>query len=364
MTALTGAARFVKTEIANLESTASYAWDKMTQEDFGSSQKGDTISILSLSDFTVNADADSTSITPDTPSQSAISITIDSHPGMVVHLKKRESAQIMGGGGAWARGIAEKAVRQMRNYIDQKLFDYFQSILGETGTPQYTVNIAGAAVTQKFIDTCDAMIMDAGGVSREKLAWFMSPYMIAACRTLATWATAPQQAAGNLGLSTVGFLNGIPVYQSANLPGAGIAGATTAATTVVVISTNVATITAADHDLLVGEKITVTGTTEELTTAAAIASVADANTLTVAFTASNANPMADSAGTITSTVTRNFLVNTDHVHVSMEPLTDVEIVKREASAGHNLILDRLYGMIAQAAPYSMVGIHNYRGTIA
>lgn len=72
----------------------------------------------------------------------------------------------------------------------------------------------------------------------------------------------------------------------------------TVATATVSVTSNVATVTANSHGLVVGQRITIAGISTPLTTASPILTTADANTLTVALAASNGT-MADGAGTIT-----------------------------------------------------------------
>ena len=349
-------AKMVRTEIADLTSNATFAFDLMTKEDNEIRGKGDSFQVGSFSAMTVNSDGSSLSITPEVPTRSALDLIIDNEPAIVQRIDRREDSQAFGSPGAYARNVATQAVPTMRNEMDQNLFDYFHiSLTSYDSTAsdpdgQYAINAGGATITDALALSAVAKLNGNRGNDISAYRWFVESYMHAKLAELAGFTALvrqPESGPSALGLPMVGMFHGIPVHLTAELPGSSARGRYTVACTVVTIATNVATITATGHGLVAGNLVTVTGTTEELTTAAAITSVTNANVFVVPFTASDATPMADSAGTVTLDDSVNFLVDTRHVHVAESDNMMVRFADHTASTGKNLIVSPLYGRVGR-----------------
>ena len=139
---------------------------------------------------------------------------------------------------------------------------------------------------------------------------------------------------------------------SANLHGSKARGKYTVACTVVVVASNVATVTAIAHGLATGNLVTIAGITVPLSVAAAI-TVIDADTFTVALVTGDAT-LADGAGTVTLEGCVNFLINRNHVHYAINSIM-TRLHPAEKNTGEKLLVSPLWGRIARAGRVIAIG---------
>ncbi len=143
--------------------------------------------------------------------------------------------------------------------------------------------------------------------------------------------------------TTTGAPTAISLSKTAiNLPSVA---ANAAVTNNVVCATNVQTVTtAAAHGFTVGNLVTLAGHTDGAGTAA-IATVPSATTFTVALACTDANPMADSAGTATSVITHDAISIglTDAAAKATQPATGDSITASVVDAANIVLQGATYG---------------------
>lgn len=350
----TGAAVKIKTELAHLFNNAHYAFDRMKSEDFTNAQKGDTIEVGTLAALTINTDG-STDQTAEDPSLSALSLVIDNEPMILVHLKRRLMDQMLGGGGKWAEEISADAMPEIANYRDRNLFDYLSWTTAYDTSATYWSNVAGDTLTYVDFLTAKAKLLSQRSSDINRLQFWIDGYAEAAVHNFSGFVPTNQALEdGQFGVRSVGSISGIPVFVSAELPGTDARGAVTVASTAYANVSNVQTITVGTgHGLVPGMKVSFDTVTAggDVSTAVAISSVT-ATTVVIANAGADSN--ATEAGTITLAGTVNMLIDAGHVHTAQEGATQVHIVKREKSTGHNLQVSPLFGRTARAG--RVVGI--------
>lgn len=342
------AAKKVKTELAHLFWNTHYAIDMMRQEDFSGAQNGDTVEVGTLAAFTVNADGSSDQTAED-PSLSALKLIIDQEPMILVHLKRRLDAQMLGGQGKWAAEIAADAIPQMKNYMDRNLFDYLVWSLCYSTTGGYWANPAGDTLTYADFLTAKARLNAQRSSDANRYQFWVDAYAEAAVQTFTGFVPNSAEAAeGFFGSRRIGLIGGIPVFTSAELPGSDARGAYTVASTAYAIASGTMTITVgAGHGIVPGHRITFNTVTAGGDVAASTA-VTSVGATSVVLTVANGDSSATEAGTISLQGAVSLLIDTGHVHVGQDDDVQTHIVKREKSTGHNLQVSPLFGRIARA----------------
>lgn len=350
-----GAAKRVKAEIVDLFTNANFAYDMMSDESSQLAGGGDRVDIPALSDFTIATDA-SVDQTADDPNPSVLQLVCDREPLILVRLRRRYERQMLSGAGAWSQQIAKVIAPQMRNYQDRTLFDYF---LGTTcwttaalGAP-YHVNVAGASLTYNHFQLAKAALTSLRGQDMSRFKFFLDAYAEAAVHTFPGFIpnNTPEVSKGMLGLRAIGWIGGIPVYPSSEVPGSNARGLYSVAVTASNVATNVVTLTVgAGHGFVQGQVISTSGLSTNITSAT-ITSVT-ATTIVAPLVASNGSV---GTGTVRLNTSMSFLVDTGHVHKADGDQLLLSIVDLATNSGKNLKVTPLYGFVARQGRVIAIG---------
>lgn len=225
-----------------------------------------------------------------------------------------------GGRGDYVAKVARKVQATMRNDKDDRHARYLAyraaQYVGAGSASAVTThtNVNGAATTLVMVRGMIARMLNEQGVSLSDLAWVMNPWGSATVATLPEFKNMDNPRT-DLGLIRVGTLDGVPVYMTQSVPHT--RSATISASS---ISSNVLSLTFSDpHGFPVGQEITTSGLTTNVTTAAAVATVPSLTTLTVPLTSADA---ADNGTSGTATegnpTAWNMLVNLERLYQAEE----------------------------------------------
>lgn len=353
----TGAEQLIRAELVDLLSSPDYILGQMTDET-ANVAGADTYEIGALSSLTVNSDG-STDMEADEPTVSTLSLVVDKEPAILANIGRRKMEQFLKGGSNWELAVAQAAQRTIKNKLDQDLTDYLLSLATGTATTANWTNPASDSVVADDLHDAWASMMGNAGSSGEQLVWVVDSYLKSRMANFPDFIGSNQQMHVMMGLSgdlaagfLVGSYLGAPVLMSSNLHGSKARGKYTVACTAVSVSSNVATVTATAHGLATGNYVTISGISTELTTAAAI-TVTDANTFTVALTASN-GPMGDGAGTVQLETCVNWLLNRNHIHYAINSM-QVRMHDAELNTGTKLIVSPLWGRVGRSGRAIAIG---------
>ena len=353
----TGAEQLIREELADLLSSPDYILPLMTDET-ANVGAADSYEVGTLSDLTYNSDG-SSDMSADEPTVSTLTLLVDREPAILANIARRKMEQFLRGGNKWESAVAKAAQDTVKNKLDQELFDYFMTLADDQA--QTWVNPACDALDADDLHSAWGYVMGQGGAIRDasQYLWVVDSFALSRMSQLPDWVAANQQIQSvpmgdgrvSVGAIVGAYLNS-PVMLSSNLHGSIARGRYTVACTGVTISTNVATVTAASHGLVTGNKVTISGITTALTTAAAI-TVTGANTFTVALTAGD-GAMADGTGTVQLEGCVNWFIRRDHFHFAMRSL-QVDLHKAEKNTGWKLQVSPLWGRIGRSKYVSAIG---------
>lgn len=321
--------------------------------DMGSAMKqGESIDIPTRGTAATIEDASSSGtpseMTIQSQSPTANTLTVNKHQGSFIEVGK--ISDIFDMEGAWSSQMAAQVLTELGDAVDQDMYDELILTAAYDTSATYHVNPGAAALSTTHTRTALAKMLKQKGVRREGLVWVFDPYGEQSLADITAWQADPGLLqVGDLGLPTVGRLHGIPVVTSQS-----VRNSRSIACTAVSITSNVATVTVASgHGLVPGDKITITGITTELTTAAAITAVTS-TTLTVPLTASN-GAMGDGAGTVLCNKTYNSLVYMPWAFKRMQQVPSIRIVPREAYDSDVLQATMIWGKKALAGSCVVIG---------
>lgn len=337
----------VLAQFADLSSRANYVIDKITNltEPL---RFGDTVYVPSVADPTVHTDG--ATHNPEAAIDSALTLSATLEAFVNVKIPSIDDIQIANGGLAVA--VARTGFTGIRNSQDNVLCrDYLARTLCWDGSATYHGNVAGAALTSGLIAKEIAKLAALGGVQRSNIAGFFHPMAIAEIQAFKqnefTPAGRSESALGMLGVPLVGWVHGIPIYETTSV----LTDHTVATTGAVTTGTGtVHTYTiAAGHGLPPGLKVTVSGVDadELVSTATALASVT-ATTAVINTSATADGTASDGAGTITDATCWNLIMDTTQIFAAKQALPRPEFVKLIDDPGWTLQLWGLWGRIARA----------------
>ena len=345
----------VVNELTDLHTEPDYGVDLACTDMSNDVGLGDTLEIPDIAALTVIADGDTdTSGQTVTPVVSTLSVNLN--PWINARLPQRQATQVLSGN--WAPEVARTGFTNLRTSQDSNLFEHLIDQAWQTGTSvDYHTNVAGDTLTNADALNAMSRITDLQGVTESDLVWFMSSYGAASFRSISSFQPNFQAAErGDLGIPQIGTMNGVPVYQSSQVPRA-----RTLASTAYDITTNVLTITvAAGHGLAAGQKVTFDTVTAggDMTTSTAITSVT-ATVLTIAHTASNSS--ATEAGTVTVESSDNLLIARNHCYCAKQLMPISRIVPDPDSSGDMLQISTIWGRFARPG-YAQV-VHSPKASI-
>lgn len=334
-------AKAVLSALADIHSRGQTILDLVTElrEPLGA---GDIIDVGDISALTV-ADAGGASPSNQTVqsvTQNVLTLTVNLEPSIFAEIPVLQSIQNLNG--AWAPQVAAQSMTMLRNSMDSTFLTYVSSTLCADQSATYVVNAAGDTIAVADILNARAQLLAQDGTNASDLVMVVHPYAEAGILSLSAFIPNFQRAEqGDLGM-LLGTVYGIPVYTSNS-----VERNRAVACTAVSVTSNVATVTAANHGLEVGNLVTISDITTPLTTAAAIASTADANTFTVPLTAGD-GAMADGVGTVTCSNCFNVMFDRKHMFAARQKMPSVRIVDRELRTSSVLQVSALWGRVGRA----------------
>ncbi len=338
-------AKAVLSKIADLQSRSSYIMDKMTQW-AGPLGRGDSVQVGSLADFTVSSAVDGSlvpqALSAQSPTLSALTLTADKEPAIAARIGRMDNVQAMNGG--YFDGVAETAMYNLKNDMDSDLCEYIvYTMAADTGSSStYHSNVAGDSLVADDLHNAIATQLSLAGSDFNSLALFLHPFAYGSLLSASDFSYPVSQNDNMLGPKQIGHFFGVPVFVSQSVPKA-----RTITSTSVTISSNVATVVAANHGLSAGVKISIANITTPLTTATAVTSVTNSSTFTVPLTASD-GAMADGAGIITVESCENLLIDTRHAFVAQQVMPSVRIVPEPLYTSDILQVSSLWGYVGRA----------------
>lgn len=281
----------------------------------------------------------------------ANNLVVDRHYGSAIRVGKIQD--IFDLEGTWSGQLAEQIRTELGDYMDQDCYDALCLEAAYDTSATYWVNAAGATLTGDHVRLAMAKMLSQKGVRKENCVWVFDVYGSASLSNVTEFKSATGFLGtgnpGAFGTPTVGTLFDIPVVESQS-----VRSRRSIACTAVSISSNVATVTVASgHGLVPGMKITISGITTPLSTAATITAVS-ATTLTVPLTASD-GAMADGAGTVTCDLAMNGLVCRNRAFVRKQQMPDLRIVPESDRISDVLQFDAIWGRKALAGSFIGLG---------
>jgi len=282
---------------------------------------------------------DVTGISAQQVAPSILEMAANQSRGIFVLEEDQRADEYLGGG--FYQQVAEQGVQQLLSYVDQNVAAYLCGAAWTTGTAAtYHDNVAGDALTAADLAQSRGNLMSNKGM--KKPAWFMHPLAVSSVKSIAGFIPNYMQAEkGILGIPQVGIINGIPVYESSDVPSGRTVAATASA-----ISSNVWTITVpAGHGIVAGMFVKTSGGTVNITTAAAVTS-STATTIVVGSNASN--DAANGAVTVTIQSCESLLLDLNNNYFGMQsPTPKVRRVPKAGSTSTELQMWLRWGRVSR-----------------
>lgn len=335
-------AKNVLSKMIDLSSRNFYALDVAStpmREPLG---KGDTIEIGSVDDLTVRT-AGSSAQTPQAVTNSLITLVADREPWINALIPQMASMQLVDGN--WADHVAEKAVVQLKNYIDREYQEHIIAQAWVTGTAStYHTNVGSDTLSSIDILNAKATLLSNDGSMEQSLVLLVHPYGEASIRSISTFVpNATDAEMGNLGITKLGRVHNVPVFMTTS-----VHRRRTVASTAWSVTSNVLTITVASgHGIVAGVPITfdtVTAGGDQATSTAVTSTTA--TTVVLPLTASNGS--ATEAGTITVQACENLLIDRGHAYSAIQKGFGTRIVPQSDTTGDALQISSIWGRIARA----------------
>lgn len=335
----------VLSRLADLTSRTNYAVDKVRQlrQPLG---RGDIVEVPSIGSLTVTADGNA-GAAPQSITTSVLSCQANLHPAIFAALPEVDAYQLMDGN--WASQVAEDAIVQLKNDMDEKfLRDYIALSLCYDTSATYHDNVAGDSLTDDDILNAKAALLANDGVRQENLALFVSSYGEGSIANISSFIPPAAMAISgeqklNLGIPMVGSVSGVPVYSTNS-----VLRNRSVASTAWDITSNVLTVTvAAGHGFVPGMLCTFDTVTAggDMSTPTAITSVT-ATTVVFAHTATDGS--ATEAGTLSSTTSYNVMLDRSQMFVAQQQFPKVRSVADYDSTDTALQVSAIWGRIGRA----------------
>lgn len=317
-------------------------WSQLTYHSLVGLELIEIPSIAAMTTVATQSSGDDvTGISAQQVAPSLLEMKADQNRAVFIHQEAQRRAQYMGG--SFYPQVASQSTEQLISYVDQNIAEYWRGYPAwTTGTAAtYHDNVAGDALTAADFSEARGKIM--ANLGKKDLRWFVPPAVMGQVQAIPGFIPNYQQSEmGNIGLPLIGRINGIPVFESPDLPvSRTVAGSASS------ITSNVMTITvAAGHGLVAGMFIKTTGGTANVTSSTAITSTTS-NSVVVAKTASN--DAANGALTIELQSNESYLVDKNHCHFGWQTeAPEARIVERSDSMGDVIQIGLRWGRVARA----------------
>lgn len=296
--------------------------------------KGDVIEIpqqVAPTNTSATTRAAAQSLTP-----TVSSLTVDQEVFFNINMPKLAANQLING--RWGQLTGVRASQRGRNVMDDALIANLATVVAWDTSATYHSNVDDGDLADDDLYLAEAQILANDGVMRENLIYVVSPYAEGSFRNIVPSMVPGFIGAsgnGDIGLKTLGTVNGIPVVPSTGI----LRNRTIAVSASTITSNQCACTVAAGHGLVPGMFVTTTGLTTNASTAVAITSVA-ATTITVPITAANG---ANGTGNIVSRTSMNLLLDRTCVFGARQILPELREVPDPESAATALQYYAAYG---------------------
>lgn len=298
--------------------------------------KGDIIEIpqqVAPNNVSATTRAAAQSLTP-----TVSSLTVDQEVFFNINMPKLSSHQLING--RWAELTGVRSAQRGRNVMDDALIANLATVVAWDTGATYHSNVDDGDLADDDLYLAEAQILANDGVMRENLLYVVSPYAEGSFRNVVP-SMVPGfvggSANGDIGLKTLGTVNGIPV-----VPSTGILRNRTIAASATNIASNVCTATvAAGHGLVPGVLVSTTGMTTNIAPGAAVAITSvTATTIVFPLTAANGS---NGTGNVVSRTSMNLLLDRSCVFGARQILPELREVPDPESAATALQYYAAYG---------------------
>ena len=333
--------KFVLAKLIDKVST-SYPLHSLFTDLSPATKKGESIDIPTRSAITVEQASNSAGpLSMTTQSNVPVSNTLvtDQHYGAIVQVPRLNA--IFDLEGTWSDQEADNIKIELEDYVDQVHWDdaLFTGAYNTGATANYWVNQAGASLTQAHVGEAQATMLNQKGARKSDLVWVFNPWGMESVRQLPSWqANAGQVMSPEIGIPTVGMLNGIRVVESQSVRDqrelTGVASS--------IDGSGEQTLTVSSgHGLVAGMTIAITGygTADHNQSSVSITETT-ATTIVVANAAASST---DTAGTVTCNLTMNGLLNPRWAFSRVQQVPDVRIVANTGQISDELQADVIFG---------------------
>lgn len=331
----------VQARLAPLFARSNYIADQLQQRD-GRQEKHVIPGIGSL---TVSSDTGS-DVSPQSVSQDNLVLSRDRRLFSNINLDALDSDLNLEG--VWDDAVAEQAVMQVRNAMDE---DMAAHLLSRSGT---VINDGSSPLTRQEIRLAKARLMDNDGAGQ--LAVFAHPFACAAMDTIAEFVPNFREAEmGNLGIPQVGSIYGMPVFETRSAPGPSTHQYASTAWAITGTDTLAVTLAESDasvHGFRVGQRVffdTVTAGGDLGTAASPVTITAVSGaTVTIGGQTDLTNGTATEAGTLTLADATALVVDLSHCYASILRRPTVRFVPDPDSSNTSLQVMAHFGRIARS----------------
>jgi hypothetical protein len=338
-------------KLADLSSRTNYLIDLLTnlREPLSTS---DEIEVPSIGAMTVTASGAAGVVTAQSITADVLRLQANLDPAIFVNLPLVDQTQILDG--KWAGLVSAEMLTRLKNSIDSQIIAYFAGTVAYDSAGAYHGNRAGAAATVQpaltvaVLNDFTAEMEALEGTLYDNLAWFIHPM----AKSVITSNTAfiPQvgdeaQKTRMLGLRTIGWLNGIPVYISQSAP----RGRTVASSAWAITGTTTRTITVpAGHGIVPGMVCSFATPTAGgiLAAPGRVVDSVTATTIVISGTGLT-NASATEVGTVTIRACEAMLVDRAHCYVAQQVMPRARMVAEARSTNDVAQVTTIYGRLAR-----------------
>ena len=323
----------VSMELADLSSRSSYILEKM-QRNTENISRNEVLELPGIASLNVTADGGTLGSTPNTISNSSLTLTIDQHPAVYTYIPRLDAQMSLSG--AFFKQVSSQAFMSLKNSMDETYLSATSRVAAWDTSGSYVANADGGTLAAADFLDCMGRLQDQDGSQPANFIWVLSPWAEIAVRSIASFQPNFVSDPSVVGTPQIGTLYGAPVFQTrSTLRNRAVA------TSAVTESGGTATATVSSgHGINVGEKITTTG----LTANDADVIVSAVTATSVAYpTASGSGAYGDGVGTITSQVERSMLIDTTFSHSAIQVMPDVRIKPVAGSTTEELEVSSVFG---------------------
>lgn len=335
-----GRAKTVYNELAKLYGRTNYVVDLLRSAEVEGKALGDYVDIPEIGQLTVGSAVDGSMDLQDVSAQAhgltAGQLRLNLQPMINVQLPLADRVQVMDG--SFASQLALQSVLQLRNDMDSTAVTGLRAAAYDS-TATYFDNVGGGTLTTGMVALTKGKLIRSGAMA-ENLVAFCSPESESQIQGLVTNASGAPAAGGDIGLSSIGRIAGVPFY-----PTPAVAYRRTVTSTAWAITgTTTHTITvAAGHGIVPGQKYTFNTVTADgdLATPVTVSSV---TATTIVYTTTGlSNASATEAGTITLDDSEIYVVDKLNCMTAIQKEISVREVPVAVRAGDNMQIFALWG---------------------